>query len=247
MAAERPNSNPRFHLWFPLGFLSIHSLPSLSVASTVPEKDLIKFESGLMATVASSPAADRILFVYVSLSRSVFSVSWSLSFRYWISNPASFSLRDVIRFDWYCLDFDLGFSQYHSSWLKTFAFHYARRKGLCFFLDSPCFFLVRICWSVAEPLLGLATKSSFRDSWAKQEGINQLFYSNFLVFVCHLYKLLCSLYVQTTAVYQYGGVDINGQVPSFDRSLTPLLPSDAVDPSVCYVPNAYQQHYYYGW
>ncbi|KAL0717132.1 hypothetical protein Bca4012_066454 [Brassica carinata] len=50
-----------------------------------------------------------------------------------------------------------------------------------------------------------------------------------------------------TAVYQYGGVDINGQVPSFDRSLTPLLPSDAVDPSVCYVPNAYQQHYYYGY
>ncbi|KAF8074278.1 hypothetical protein N665_1116s0016 [Sinapis alba] len=49
-----------------------------------------------------------------------------------------------------------------------------------------------------------------------------------------------------TAVYQYGGVDINGQVPSFNRSLTPLLPSDAVDPSVCYVPNAYQQQYYYG-
>ncbi|KAJ4872339.1 evolutionarily conserved C-terminal region 2 [Raphanus sativus] len=51
-----------------------------------------------------------------------------------------------------------------------------------------------------------------------------------------------------TAVYQYGGVDLNGQVPSFDRSLTPLLPSDAVDPSVCYVPNAYQQpSYYYGY
>ncbi|CAG7882484.1 hypothetical protein BRARA_C03469 [Brassica rapa] len=50
-----------------------------------------------------------------------------------------------------------------------------------------------------------------------------------------------------TAVYQYGGVDLNGQVPSFDRSLTPLLPSDAVDPSVCYVPNAYQQPFYYGY
>ena len=49
-----------------------------------------------------------------------------------------------------------------------------------------------------------------------------------------------------TAVYQYGGVDLNGQVPSFDRSLSPLLPSDAVDPSVCYVPNAYQQPFYYG-
>ncbi|CAH8349039.1 unnamed protein product [Eruca vesicaria subsp. sativa] len=48
-----------------------------------------------------------------------------------------------------------------------------------------------------------------------------------------------------TAVYQYGGVDLHGQVPTYDRSLTPLLPSDAVDPSVCYVPNAYP-HYYYG-
>lgn len=49
------------------------------------------------------------------------------------------------------------------------------------------------------------------------------------------------------AVYQYGGVDVHGQqVPSYDRSLTPLLPSDAADPSVCYVPNAYQQPYYYG-
>ncbi|KAL0857631.1 hypothetical protein Bca101_062785 [Brassica carinata] len=49
------------------------------------------------------------------------------------------------------------------------------------------------------------------------------------------------------AVYQYGGVDVNGQVPSYDRSLTPLLPSDAADPSVCYVPNAYQQPFYYGY
>ncbi|KAJ4869449.1 evolutionarily conserved C-terminal region 2 [Raphanus sativus] len=50
------------------------------------------------------------------------------------------------------------------------------------------------------------------------------------------------------AVYQYGGVDVHGQqVPSYDRSLTPLLPSDAADPSVCYVPNAYQQPYYYGY
>lgn len=48
------------------------------------------------------------------------------------------------------------------------------------------------------------------------------------------------------AVYQYGGVDVHGQVPSYDRSLTPLLPSDAADPSVCYVPNAYQQPFYYG-
>ncbi|KAF8054584.1 hypothetical protein N665_1324s0014 [Sinapis alba] len=48
------------------------------------------------------------------------------------------------------------------------------------------------------------------------------------------------------AVYQYGGVDLHGQVPSYDRSLTPLLPSDAADPSVCYVPNAYQQPYFYG-
>jgi len=50
-----------------------------------------------------------------------------------------------------------------------------------------------------------------------------------------------------TAVYQYGGVDLHGQVPSYDRSLTPMLPSDAVDPSVCYVPNAYQPYYYGGY
>ncbi|CAF2079265.1 hypothetical protein Bca4012_090868 [Brassica carinata] len=49
------------------------------------------------------------------------------------------------------------------------------------------------------------------------------------------------------AVYQYGGVDVHSQVPSYDRSLTPLLPSDAADPSVCYVPNAYQQPFYYGY
>lgn len=55
----------------------------------------------------------------------------------------------------------------------------------------------------------------------------------------------CGLFVQT-AVYQYGGVDSHGQVPTYDRSLTPLLPSDAVDPSVCYVPNAYPQFYYGG-
>ncbi|CAH8383521.1 unnamed protein product [Eruca vesicaria subsp. sativa] len=30
-------------------------------------------------------------------------------------------------------------------------------------------------------------------------------------------------------------------------SLTPLLPSDAADPFVCYVPNAYQQPFYYGY
>ncbi|AEE75359.1 evolutionarily conserved C-terminal region 2 [Arabidopsis thaliana] len=48
-----------------------------------------------------------------------------------------------------------------------------------------------------------------------------------------------------TAVYQYGGVDVHGQVPSYDRSLTPMLPSDAADPSVCYVPNPYNPYQYY--
>ncbi|CAN8259487.1 unnamed protein product [Cochlearia groenlandica] len=38
----------------------------------------------------------------------------------------------------------------------------------------------------------------------------------------------------------------HGQAGSYDRSLTPILPSDAMDPSVCYVPNPYQ-HYYYGY
>ena len=65
------------------------------------------------------------------------------------------------------------------------------------------------------------------------------------VFATNKLCSFCDLYVQT-AVYQYGGVDLSGQVPSFDRSLTPLLPSDAVDPSVCYVTNAYQQPFYYG-
>lgn len=41
---------------------------------------------------------------------------------------------------------------------------------------------------------------------------------------------------------QYGSVDsanaTNGQIPSFERSVTPLLP-DFMDPSVCYVPNGY--------
>ncbi|XP_010487106.1 PREDICTED: uncharacterized protein LOC104765132 isoform X2 [Camelina sativa] len=47
-----------------------------------------------------------------------------------------------------------------------------------------------------------------------------------------------------TAVYQYGGVDVHGQVPSYDRSLTPMLPSDAADPSVCYLPTPYTPYYY---
>ena len=115
-----------------------------------------------------------------------------------------------------------------------FAFHCSSGCSL----DSPLF--CRICWYVAEPLLGLSTKSSFRDSWAK-EGVKAAL---FLFFRGVFVNSQCS-FVQT-AVYQYGGVDLNGQVPSFDRSLTPLLPSDAVDPSVCYVPNAYQQPFYYG-
>ncbi|KAG7951237.1 hypothetical protein I3843_13G155800 [Carya illinoinensis] len=49
---------------------------------------------------------------------------------------------------------------------------------------------------------------------------------------------------------QYGSVDsanaTNGQIPSFERSVTPLLP-DFMDPSVCYVPNGYPPAaYFYG-
>ncbi|XP_010542475.1 PREDICTED: uncharacterized protein LOC104815674 [Tarenaya hassleriana] len=50
-----------------------------------------------------------------------------------------------------------------------------------------------------------------------------------------------------TAVYKYGAVDSNGQLSSFDRSLTPLLPSDALDPSVCFVPSGYQPYYFGGY
>jgi hypothetical protein len=50
---------------------------------------------------------------------------------------------------------------------------------------------------------------------------------------------------------QYGSVDsgnaLNGQIPSFERSVTPIIP-DFMDPSMCYVPNAYHPStaYYYG-
>ncbi|KAM7271159.1 hypothetical protein ACFE04_030373 [Oxalis oulophora] len=50
-----------------------------------------------------------------------------------------------------------------------------------------------------------------------------------------------------TSVYQYGSVDShngpNGQIPSFDRSLTPFRP-EYLDPSMCYPHNLYP--YYYG-
>jgi len=38
----------------------------------------------------------------------------------------------------------------------------------------------------------------------------------------------------------------NGQIQSFDRSLTPLLP-DFMDPTVCYLPNGYASYYYGGY
>lgn len=49
---------------------------------------------------------------------------------------------------------------------------------------------------------------------------------------------------------QYGSVDVanaaNGQMPSSERSVTPLL-QDFMDPSVCFVPNGYPSTaYYYG-
>ncbi|KAK8615237.1 hypothetical protein V6N13_069015 [Hibiscus sabdariffa] len=50
-------------------------------------------------------------------------------------------------------------------------------------------------------------------------------------------------------VYQNVSVDSgnagNTQVPSFERSATPLLP-DFVDPTMCYVPSSYPSAYYYG-
>lgn len=38
----------------------------------------------------------------------------------------------------------------------------------------------------------------------------------------------------------------NGQIPSYDRSLTPLL-TDFMDPSMCYLPNGYTSYYYGGY
>ncbi|XP_022754373.1 uncharacterized protein LOC111302799 isoform X2 [Durio zibethinus] len=51
------------------------------------------------------------------------------------------------------------------------------------------------------------------------------------------------------SVYQYGSVDSgntgNTQIPSFERSATPLLP-DFMDPTVCYLPSGYPSAFYYG-
>lgn len=48
---------------------------------------------------------------------------------------------------------------------------------------------------------------------------------------------------------QFGSVDSgnapNGQIPSTERSMTPVLP-DFMDPSMCYVPNAAYPSYYFG-
>ncbi|KAL1193005.1 YTH domain-containing protein ECT4 [Cardamine amara subsp. amara] len=49
------------------------------------------------------------------------------------------------------------------------------------------------------------------------------------------------------AVYKYEALDSNAQVPSFTRPLSPLIPSDAIDPSVCYVPSRYQPYFYGGY
>lgn len=55
--------------------------------------------------------------------------------------------------------------------------------------------------------------------------------------------------MQPSAI-QYGSVDAtnaaNGQIPSSERSVTPLL-QDFMDPSMCFVPNGYPSTaYYYG-
>lgn len=60
---------------------------------------------------------------------------------------------------------------------------------------------------------------------------------------------ICSIFMQPST-NQYASVDsgnaTNGQIPSFERSVTPLLP-DFMDPSMCYVPNGYPPTaYYYG-
>jgi hypothetical protein len=49
---------------------------------------------------------------------------------------------------------------------------------------------------------------------------------------------------------QYGSVDTgnvsNGQIPSYERSLTPVLP-EFMDPAMCYLPNGYPSTaFYYG-
>ncbi|WJX47373.1 hypothetical protein P8452_34070 [Trifolium repens] len=49
---------------------------------------------------------------------------------------------------------------------------------------------------------------------------------------------------------QYGSVDSgnaqNGQIPSYERSITPVL-QDFMDPTMCYLPNGYPSYYYGGY
>jgi hypothetical protein len=53
--------------------------------------------------------------------------------------------------------------------------------------------------------------------------------------------------IKKASIYQYGsvetGIAANGQIPTYERSITPILP-DFIDPSMCYAPNYYP--YYYG-
>ncbi|XP_022753498.1 uncharacterized protein LOC111301794 isoform X2 [Durio zibethinus] len=55
--------------------------------------------------------------------------------------------------------------------------------------------------------------------------------------------------IKKPSVYQYGSVDLgnagNTQIPSFERSATPLLP-EFMDLAMCYLPNSYPSAYYYG-
>lgn len=99
LAAARPNSNPRFHLWFPLGFLSTHSL---SWSHPLFRRRIYQIRN----LVLWLPLLLHLLIVsfLFTFSRSVFSVYRSLCF---CVIGSRFELRS--RFDWYCLDFNLGF------------------------------------------------------------------------------------------------------------------------------------------
>jgi len=52
-------------------------------------------------------------------------------------------------------------------------------------------------------------------------------------------------FVQVSGNQYDSGNALNGQIPSYERSVTPVL-QDFMDPAMCYLPNGYPSYYYGG-
>lgn len=79
---------------------------------------------------------------------------------------------------------------------------------------------------------------------------NSVNYSGFMLFQIYRKCLKIDCVLMQPSTNQYGSVDsgnvMNGQIPAFERSVTPIL-TDFMDPNVCYLPNTYPSTaYYYG-